>query len=51
MISEKAYLVILALIAGERIFELFLSRRNARRAFARGAVEVKQRHLDIALKN
>jgi methyltransferase len=44
MIPEKAYLVILALVAGERISELFLSRRNARRAFARGAIEVKQRH-------
>jgi methyltransferase len=44
VISEKAYLVILVLIGGERIFELLLSRRNARRAFARGAVEVKQRH-------
>lgn len=44
MISEKAYLAILPLVAGERIFELFLSRRNAYRAFARGAVEVKQRH-------
>lgn len=44
MISEKAYVVILAAIAGERLFELFLSQRNARRALARGAVEVKQRH-------
>jgi methyltransferase len=44
MISERAYLVILALIGGERLFEVILSQRNARRAFARGAVEVKQRH-------
>jgi methyltransferase len=44
VIPEKAYLIILALIAGERIFELILSWRNARWAFARGAVEVKQRH-------
>jgi methyltransferase len=44
MISEKAYLVILALIAGERILELFLLRRNAHRAIARGTLEVKQRH-------
>jgi len=44
VISEKAYLVLLALVAGERVFELFLSQRNACRAFARGAVEVKQRH-------
>lgn len=44
MISENTYLVILVLIAGERLFELFLSQRNARRAFARGAMEVKQRH-------
>jgi methyltransferase len=47
VISEKSYLVILALIAGERVFELFLSQRNARRAFARGAVEVKQRHYPL----
>jgi methyltransferase len=44
MISERAYLVVLVLIAGERLFELFLSQRNARLAFARGAVEAKQKH-------
>jgi methyltransferase len=44
MISEKSYLIILAVIGGERLFELLLSKRNARRAFARGAVEVQQKH-------
>lgn len=44
MKSEFLYLVLLALFAAERLFELGLSRRNARRAFAQGAVEVGQRH-------
>ena len=37
MITEQTYLVILALITDERLFELFLPQRNARRAFARVA--------------
>lgn len=38
------YLALLALLAAERLVELALSRRNARRAFARGGVEVGQGH-------
>ena len=34
VISERAYLLLLALLAAERVFELFISRRNASRAFA-----------------
>jgi methyltransferase len=44
---DRAYwpfLALLLLTAGERVAELLLSRRNARRAFARGGVEVGQRH-------
>lgn len=44
MIRLPLYLVLLAALAGERIYELYLTRRNARRAFARGAIEVGQRH-------
>jgi methyltransferase len=44
VISEAAYLILLAVIAGERGFELILSRRNARRAFDRGGIEVGQSH-------
>jgi methyltransferase len=40
VISYSAYLAILAALAVERIFELWLSARNARPAFAAGAVEV-----------
>lgn len=35
----KVYYVFLALVGAERLAELWLSRRNARRAFARGGVE------------
>jgi methyltransferase len=41
------YLAFLGLLALERLVELALSRRNARRAFARGAVEVGQRHYRV----
>jgi methyltransferase len=41
------YLAFLVLLALERAGELILSRRNARRAFARGAVEVGQRHYRV----
>jgi methyltransferase len=40
----RAYLALLALVAAERIFELWLSRRNAARAFARGGIELGQAH-------
>jgi len=38
------YLVLLALLAAERLLELRISRRNAESAFARGGFEVGQRH-------
>jgi methyltransferase len=41
------YWAFLALIALERVGELVLSRRNARRAFARGGVEVGQGHYRV----
>lgn len=48
MVTWRAlYLGFLALLAAERIGELALSRRNARRAFARGAVEVGQGHYRV----
>jgi methyltransferase len=39
-----AYLALLAAVGLERIFELWLSRRNARRAFARGGIECDAGH-------
>jgi len=47
VISEPAYLLLLLLIAAERVFELFISRRNARAAFAKGATEVGRRHYRV----
>ena len=47
MISLRSYLIILALLIVERIFELDLARRNARRAFERGAIEVGQAHYRV----
>lgn len=46
MVSASAalYLAFLAALGLERLFELRLSRRNAAWAFARGGVEVGQRH-------
>lgn len=41
------YLIFLGLIGLERLGELWLSRRNAQRAFARGAVEFGQRHFRV----
>jgi methyltransferase len=46
-LSVKLYLAFLGLVAIERVAELALSRRNAARAFARGAVEVGQRHFRV----
>ena len=40
VISRGIYLAILAALVGERIFELWLSNRNARLAFARGGIEL-----------
>ncbi len=39
-----AYLVLLALLGAERLFELRLSRRNAAWAFERGGIEFGERH-------
>jgi methyltransferase len=44
VISEPAYLLLLLLIVVERVFELFISRRNARAALAHGAIEVGRGH-------
>jgi methyltransferase len=41
------YFVFLAAIALERVFELFVARRNARRAFDRGAIEVGRAHYRV----
>lgn len=42
--TQTAYLVLLGLLALERGFELWLSRRNAALAFARGGIEVGREH-------
>lgn len=47
VISERAYLILLALLAAERVFELFISRRNARRALAHGGIEVGGDHYRV----
>ena len=48
MVSWRGvYLLFLTLLALERLGELVLSRRNARRAFARGAVEVGRREYRV----
>jgi methyltransferase len=47
VISEKTYLLILAALGVERVFELLLSRRNAGRVFARGGTEVEGDHYRI----
>ncbi len=47
VISERAYLIVLALLAAERGLELFISRRNARRALAQGGIEVGADHYRV----
>jgi methyltransferase len=47
VISLRTYLILLAMLVVERIFELNLARRNARRAFDRGAVEIGQAHYRV----
>lgn len=47
MTSVVLYLALLAAVSAERVAELALSRRNARRAFARGGVEVGTRHFRV----
>jgi len=44
VISLRAYLAVIALIALERGVELIIARRNAARAFAAGAIEVGRPH-------
>ncbi|MDQ3266001.1 MAG: hypothetical protein M3Y59_20505 [Myxococcota bacterium] len=45
--SQWAYLLLLVLISAERLFELWLSRRNARRALLCGGREVGQGHFRV----
>lgn len=45
--SVHLYLGFLALLGAERLFELALSKRNAARALAQGAIEVGQRHFRV----
>lgn len=40
----KPYLVLIALIGAERLFEMHLSRKHSTWAFSRGGIEVGQRH-------
>lgn len=47
VISERAYLLLLGFIALERLFELQLSNRNARRAFEHGGIEVGRDHYRV----
>src|SRR5690554_7895979 len=42
--SVVLYVVLVLTTGGERIYELFVSKRNAAIAFARGGVEYGQRH-------
>ena len=46
MISLRTYLILLGLIV-ERIFELDRARRNARKAFEHGAIEIGQTHYRV----
>jgi methyltransferase len=43
-IGSRTYLALIAALAGERLFELWLSRRNGRAAARAGAIEVRQPH-------
>ena len=47
LISLRSYLIVLALLVVERAFELDRARRNARRAFQHGAIEVGQAHYRV----
>jgi methyltransferase len=47
VISLRTYLILLTLLILERIFELDRARRNARRAFEHGAIEVGQAHYRV----
>jgi methyltransferase len=50
VISDNAYLAILVAVGAERLFELWLSKRNARRAFAEGAFEVGRDHYALVAR-
>lgn len=45
--TRAAFLVILLLVALERVYEMWLSRRHARRVLARGGVEVGAAHYPV----
>jgi methyltransferase len=47
MTSVTFYLVFIAFVVVERLFELVLSTRNARRVFAEGGKELGQRHFKV----
>lgn len=47
VISPRIYLAILAALTAERVFELWLARRNAQRAFANGAMEAGRSHYKV----
>jgi len=47
MVSQWAYAGLMGLFAVERVGELWVSRRNARQAFAQGAVEVGRGHFRV----
>jgi methyltransferase len=49
VISLKVYLWILAGLAAERTFELWLSQRNARRALAEGGFEAGREHYPVMI--
>jgi methyltransferase len=44
VISLRSYLILLTVLVVERIYELYLSRRNAARAFSQGASELGRGH-------
>jgi methyltransferase len=47
VISLRSYLILLTILVVERIYELYVAQRNARRAFARGATEVGRGHYRV----
>jgi methyltransferase len=49
VITLGAYLAIVGAFAAERLYELFLSARNARRAFAMGALEAARDHYSLVV--
>lgn len=49
MISLRTYLILLSALVVERMFELYLARRNARRALENGAIEVGQAHYKVMI--